>query len=325
MQIRSLCKQKMKSEGGASLAVALLFFIVCAVVGSIIIAAAMSSAGRMSGITSADAQRFALDSARDLIEDTMLSDPEDDETWYVNESEIQASVGSETWKGFSPKGGSLTSNLSDFQEVKLSMAEELYRIYWKSGEIRDSWPQAIADSSTQGAVTRGAVAAGTTASTEEDFNTETISSWVPSCKIGEIEFPEERYPKRQATLSLPSSNDGNNVDAAIPDVTAEFIMHPDFSIHITLSANAASQKNTANVGEEKFVLYPSLSMDYESVKPQADGGELTTAANQQKIRCVIQWLSAGEEQPETANGSSEQGTSGQGQSEQADGSTKQQG
>lgn len=320
MQIRSLCKQKMKSEGGASLAVALLFFIVCAVVGSIIIAAAMSSAGRMSGIASADAQRFALDSARDLIEDTMLSDPEDDETWYVNESEIQAAVGSETWKGFSPKGGSLMSNLSDFQEVKLSMAEELYRIYWKRGEIRNSWPQATADSSTQGTITRGAVSAGTIASTEADFDTETISSWVPSCEIGDTS-----YPKRQATLSLPSSNDENNLDAAIPAVTAVFIMHPDFSIHITLSTNAAAQKNTANVGEEKFVLYPSLSMDYESVKPQADGGELTTAANQKKIRCVIQWLSTGEEQPETASGSSEQGTSGQGQSEQADGSMEQQG
>lgn len=290
MKIRAMCKQKMKSESGASLAAALLFFVVCAVVGSIIIAAAMTSAGRMSGIISADAQRYALDSARNLVEDTMLSDPEDDDTWYVNNNERQATAANYV-KGFTPKNGDPTRQLDSLREVELSMAEELYQLYWK--EIQDSWPQKENTAGTQESDSQEALAAATAeAGTDvlgQDgiINKETLSSWVPSGKIA-------KNPQRLATLTLT----GDGISSGnLPAVTATFIMQPDFSIHVTLSVNASSE-NASSLTEEKFVLRPTIFMDYESVKSETGSGTLTTTGNTQNIRCVIQWLNEEEEQPE---------------------------
>lgn len=295
MQIRTMCKQKIKSESGASLAAALLFFVVCTVVGSIIIAAAMTSAGRIENITSADTQRYALDSARNLVEDTMLSDPEDDDTWYVNKNERQATAASYV-NGFTPKNGSLTSQLDSFREVELSMAEELYHLYWEMSEIQESWPQEESTAGTQASGSQEALAAATVAA-ETDvlgqdgiINTETLSSWVPSGKI-----VESKYPRRRATLTLT----GNGISSGdIPAVTAVFVMQPDFSIHITLSVNTSSKENTSSLTEEEFVLHPTIFMDYESVKSETDSGALTTMGNTQNIYCVIQWLNEEEEQPE---------------------------
>ncbi len=294
MKIRAMCKQKMKSESGASLAAALLFFVVCAVVGSIIIAAAMTSAGRMSGITSADAQRYAMDSARNLVKDTMLSDPEDDDTWYVNKNQTTA-ANSNYVNGFTPKNGDLTSQLDSLREVELSMAEELYQLYWEMSEIQESWPQKENTAGTQESDSQEALAAATAGAGTDVLgqdgiiNTETLSSWVPSGKIAEAS-----YPQRQATLNL--TGDGISSDT-IPAVTAKFIMQPDFSIHVTLSVNASS-KDASSLTEEKFVLHPTIFMDYESVKSETDSGTLTTTGNTQNIRCVIQWLNEEEEQPE---------------------------
>ena len=72
-------KNKLKSNTGASLMVALLLFMVCAVVGSVILAAASSSAGRASRAdTSANEQRYSLESAaQTLIADLAAEDAED--------------------------------------------------------------------------------------------------------------------------------------------------------------------------------------------------------------------------------------------------------
>lgn len=295
MKIRNQYRQKIQSESGASLAAALLFFIVCAVVGSIIIAAAMSSAGRMSGITSADNQHYALESARSLIEDTMMSDPEDETTWYLNENDILSGTGTDAYqKGFTPKnGGDWKNNLEDFQEVKLSMAEELYKIYWDKGEIQQSWPEKDDQVAAQSAV------AGTDNSISQNdrTDTKTTSSWVPS--RSEAGIPESTYPKRKATLTLENTS-GQQIEKC-PAVTAEFTMRPDFSILVKLSENVSSQTGKAGwqsvyTATDSFVLYPSISMDYESVKPEAGSDENSTANNKRMIRCEIQWLDEGEEQ-----------------------------
>lgn len=49
-RIVAKAKQKLRSQEGASLMVALLFFVMCAAVGSMILASASSSAGRISGL-----------------------------------------------------------------------------------------------------------------------------------------------------------------------------------------------------------------------------------------------------------------------------------
>jgi hypothetical protein len=72
MMISKQLKTKLQSENGASLMVALLFFVMCASVGSIILAAASASAGRISKVdTLANRQRYALISASQLIESDM--------------------------------------------------------------------------------------------------------------------------------------------------------------------------------------------------------------------------------------------------------------
>lgn len=57
-RIVAKAKQKLRSQEGASLMVALLFFVMCAAVGSVILAAASSSSGRISNLeTSSENQR----------------------------------------------------------------------------------------------------------------------------------------------------------------------------------------------------------------------------------------------------------------------------
>ena len=59
---------KVRSQTGASITFALLLFLVCAVLCSVIIVAATTSAGRMSGIAEADQRYYAVSSAAELLQ-----------------------------------------------------------------------------------------------------------------------------------------------------------------------------------------------------------------------------------------------------------------
>ena len=278
-------RNKIRSESGASLAAALLFFIVCAVVGSIIIAAAMSSAGRMSGITSADNQRYALESARSLIEETMLSDPEDSETnpmkrsYYENVSDVDL---------VSPtKIPNLeTAQITSLNQMKLQMAESLYTQYWS--EVQDTWNENSTQSSVSGD-NSGDKSVG-----------EKAVGWTPSGKA----TPQTKtltFDKLKLTTAAGDA-------AGFVPVTATFTMRPDFSILVELQAAASAQSGegtssagTANayVMTDSFLLYPQITVDYESVLPENPAGgkngdpESGTASNQRRITCKIEWLTEG--------------------------------
>ena len=62
-------KQKLKSNAGASITFALLLFLVCAVVSSVVIAAGTAAAGRMSQLTEMDQRYYAVTSAGELLRD----------------------------------------------------------------------------------------------------------------------------------------------------------------------------------------------------------------------------------------------------------------
>lgn len=62
-----LIQRKVRSEEGASLTVALLFFLVCAIVGSVILAAATSSMGRMKNLSSTEQDKNAVYSTARLV------------------------------------------------------------------------------------------------------------------------------------------------------------------------------------------------------------------------------------------------------------------
>ena len=288
-------RNKIRSESGASLAAALLFFIVCAVVGSIIIAAAMSSAGRMSGITSADNQRYALESARSLIEETMLSDPEDSETdpmkrsYYENVSDVDSD---------SPtKIPNLeTAQITSLNQMKLQMAESMYTQYWIE-EVKATWNENGTQSSVSGD-NSGDKGVG-----------EKVVGWTPSGKAvgwtpsgaAEPQTKTVTFDKLKLTTAL------GEVAGFVP-VTATFTMRPDFSILVELQAAASAQNGegtssagTANayVMTDSFLLYPQITVDYESVLPENTAAGTPgsigtgTAGNQRRITCKIEWLTEG--------------------------------
>lgn len=283
-------RNKIRSESGASLAAALLFFIVCAVVGSIIIAAAMSSAGRMSGITSADNQRYALESARSLIEETMLSDPEDSETNPMKRSyyENVSDVGSDS----PTKIPNLeTAQITSLNQMKLQMAESLYKEYWS--EVKATWNKNSTQSSVSGD-NSGDKGVG-----EKVVGWTQVVGWTPSGTV----TPQTKT----VTFYKLTTESGNEVAGFVP-VTATFTMRPDFSILVELQAAASAQSGegtssagTANayVMTDSFLLYPQITVDYESVLPEnpaagkSDDIESGAAGNQRRITCKIEWLTEG--------------------------------
>lgn len=62
---------KLRSRKGASITFALLAFLVCAVVGAVLLASASAAAGRLSGLAESDQRYYAVTSAAQLFCDTL--------------------------------------------------------------------------------------------------------------------------------------------------------------------------------------------------------------------------------------------------------------
>ena len=62
---------KLKSNKGVSITIALLLFLVCAVIGSIVLASATAASGRLSGLKESDRRYFAVTSAAELFRDAL--------------------------------------------------------------------------------------------------------------------------------------------------------------------------------------------------------------------------------------------------------------
>ena len=58
---------KIRSNRGASLIFALLLFLVCTVIGSVVLAAGTASAGRMSKLGESDQRYYSVTSAAQLL------------------------------------------------------------------------------------------------------------------------------------------------------------------------------------------------------------------------------------------------------------------
>ncbi|MBR5741055.1 MAG: hypothetical protein IKX91_00730 [Firmicutes bacterium] len=61
---------KMRSKRGASLAMALLLFLVCSVLGAVVLTAGTASAGRIAGLAETDRRYYNVTSAAELLRDT---------------------------------------------------------------------------------------------------------------------------------------------------------------------------------------------------------------------------------------------------------------
>ncbi len=73
-RIAAKAEQKLRSQEGASLMVALLFFVMCAAVGSMILAAASSSAGRISGLETGSREQEELQLYAGYLEHELTGD-----------------------------------------------------------------------------------------------------------------------------------------------------------------------------------------------------------------------------------------------------------
>ena len=62
---------KLKSQTGASITFALLLFLVCAALSAIVLVAATTAAGRMSGLAQSDQRYYSVVSAAELMRDLM--------------------------------------------------------------------------------------------------------------------------------------------------------------------------------------------------------------------------------------------------------------
>lgn len=68
------CMRKLRSQSGVSLSVALLFFVVCAALASMILAAAYAASGRVTSRMTLNQDQYAADSAASLIAKELQSD-----------------------------------------------------------------------------------------------------------------------------------------------------------------------------------------------------------------------------------------------------------
>lgn len=69
--MRILFRTRRRSERGASITFALLLFLVCAAVGSVVLTAATASSGRMSRLSEMDRRYYCVSSAASLLRDCM--------------------------------------------------------------------------------------------------------------------------------------------------------------------------------------------------------------------------------------------------------------
>ena len=83
-------KAKLKSESGASITFALLIFLVCAVVGSVLLTAGTAASGRMSELARMDQRYYAVTSAAELLRDLL----ENETVTVVKTSPLSDSSGS---------------------------------------------------------------------------------------------------------------------------------------------------------------------------------------------------------------------------------------
>ena len=76
MKIRARISAKLKDQSGASITYALLLFLVCAVVSSVVLAAGTAASGRMSKSVDNDQRYYAVTSAAELLKNQL-----DGKTW----------------------------------------------------------------------------------------------------------------------------------------------------------------------------------------------------------------------------------------------------
>ena len=111
-------KNKIRSRRGASLTFALLLFLVCAVIGSIVLAAGFAASGRLAGLAESEKRYYAVNSAAELIVDQLCGS------------------GNKVTVGIEKDAGSYRYELPESSAMSSKIAQDLAK-YLVFGKVKD--------------------------------------------------------------------------------------------------------------------------------------------------------------------------------------------
>lgn len=246
-----MMRRKLKSENGASLALALLFFVICAMVGSVVLAAATAAAGRIANLQKSDQARYTLESAADLIESQLTG-------W----SYVRAGATSTSEAGIvrsAPQEPTGTRTDYDLDETSGNAAPNcMVSVFGLSKQISDlRWKDR--------AVTRS------------DYGTDPgkVTEALRSSVTGEL------Y-QRKLVLTL------NGEQNAVLPVYAEISIEPDYTIYANLYV-CKSAKTGAYVPEDRDETMPSLMMTIDADFSENIGIVLKGSKQVEKTDVSVTW------------------------------------
>ncbi len=200
--MHELTLKKLRSRKGASLTFALLAFLVCAVISAVLLAAAQTAAGRVSGQAEADQRYYAVSSAAKLFcdalgkesqpfriewsetvttgETTVTVEKEDDGSYKETETPTSASALSSPTQNFEFRRGTKTpisTNPMDEENLGILAEAAMYyafgeRIYEFDGDDFDTFVSYALQRETHSGSGSGGEGTGTEGTDSEGTDTE---------------------------------------------------------------------------------------------------------------------------------------------------------
>lgn len=297
----------MNSQQGASLMIALLFFLVCAIVGSVVLTAATVTSKRNSSAnTDANRRRYAIMSAEDVITNQLkgtsddgssfesfaqnwsfLVTSNDDGSYTIDTSSgavyvpaafsttEDASGTSSSSASTGSGSGSAASDKAAFSDLRKEMAEKIISHYWPY------------------------FTAGTALTTDSSSGDSTGAS--SSSTVNEDPWDEE-YPLTDwdqivtgsgSTYSVKSGKDSpltitlNNA-SDYPTVYADLSMDSSFNLTIHLYCKSDSSSNLVKPGPYLAYNASDVDISYESGLPATSATGSKSTVNR-SIQINISW------------------------------------
>ena len=141
-QLHKKVKEKLSSRRGISITVALLLFLVCAVVGSIVLASATTASGRLAGLAESDRRYYAVTSAAQLFRDALDGQEltvqrtkfrVDEYTWNEGSSvpATPTTEGTDQYKDAPELGGTSIDSISEFSFIDEATLDYVLGIGWE--------------------------------------------------------------------------------------------------------------------------------------------------------------------------------------------------
>lgn len=112
--IRKTIAGKLKSNSGASLSIALLLFLVCAVLGSVILRSGTAASGRVADMAKADARYYSVTSAADYLADAITRVGDDKRIVTVTRTAETRTTETSSYNGESWSNPSKTSEYTTY-------------------------------------------------------------------------------------------------------------------------------------------------------------------------------------------------------------------